>query len=112
MGRAEHETDLYLAAGFAQASDRLWQMDIARRHAHGRLCELFGVATVDQDIQARLLGLARVARRSLPELSPQCRANLISFSAGVNAVIRRMRRRIGLPRSLCLRRPRRWCSSS
>jgi penicillin G amidase len=103
---AEHETDLYFAAGFAQASDRLWQMDIARRRAHGRLSELFGAATLDQDIQARSLGLARVARRSLPELSPQCHANLISFSAGVNAVIRRMRRRIGLPPEFLLLRYR------
>ncbi|WP_218639216.1 penicillin acylase family protein, partial [Streptomyces acidiscabies] len=59
--RARDEGDLYFAAGFAQAQDRLWQMDILRRRARGRLSELFGAVTVQEDVRARGLALTRVA---------------------------------------------------
>ncbi len=34
---AAEERDLYFAVGYAQATDRLWQMDVLRRRARGRL---------------------------------------------------------------------------
>lgn len=103
---AAAQSDLYFAVGFAQATDRLWQMDILRRRAQGRLSELFGAATVDEDLRARQLALGRMARRSEQGLSAGCRSNLESFSAGVNAAIRRMRRRCGLPPEFLLLRYR------
>lgn len=85
--RAAGEADLYFALGYAQATDRLWQMDILRRRAAGRLSAVLGAVTVDEDVRWRRLGLARVARASEALLDDQARANLVSFSAGVNAVI-------------------------
>ena len=32
---AENAADLYFALGYAQAQDRLWQLDYLRRQAHG-----------------------------------------------------------------------------
>ncbi|WP_167376819.1 penicillin acylase family protein, partial [Streptomyces niveiscabiei] len=104
--RARDEGDLYFAAGFAQAQDRLWQMDVLRRRARGRLSELFGAVTVQEDVRARKLALTRVARRSERLLEPRHRAALDAFSAGVNTAVQRMRRRGGLPVEFALLRYR------
>ncbi|HYQ65264.1 penicillin acylase family protein [Actinophytocola sp.] len=85
---ASTEPDLYFAAGYAQAQDRRWQMDVLRRRAHGRLSEILGPATVAEDTRARRLALTRVARASERLLSDACRANLAAFSEGVNAATR------------------------
>ncbi|MFF8675389.1 penicillin acylase family protein [Streptomyces sp. NPDC015242] len=107
---SDNERDLYFAAGFAQAQDRLWQMDVLRRRARGRLSEVFGAVTEQDDVRARKLALTRVARLSERLLEPRHRAALIAFSAGVDAAVRRMRRRGGLPvEFLLLRyRPEPW----
>ena len=86
---AGSEPDLYFAVGYAQAQDRLWQMDVLRRRAHGHLAEVLGEAVVAEDVRARRLALTRVARASERLLSDGCRANLAAFSAGVNAATRR-----------------------
>lgn len=105
---AADEPRLYHAAGFAQACDRLWQMDVLRRRAQGRLSEVLGEATVADDVRARRLALARVAAASESLLSPACRANLLAFSDGVNAAIRRYGLRLP-PEFLLLRyRPAPW----
>lgn len=41
---AENDADLYFAYGYQLASDRMLQLDMFRRFAHGRLCEVFGAA--------------------------------------------------------------------
>jgi penicillin amidase len=86
---AGSEPDLYFALGHAQAQDRLWQMDVLRRRAHGRLAEVLGPATVADDVRARTLALTRTARASERVLSAACLANLRAYSAGVNAAVRR-----------------------
>ena len=40
--KARSERDVYFAMGVAHAQDRLWQLEIQRREAQGRLCEVFG----------------------------------------------------------------------
>ena len=37
--------DVYEAMGYAVATDRLWQMDLLRRVAQGRISEILGEAT-------------------------------------------------------------------
>jgi penicillin amidase len=103
---AGSERDLYFAAGFAQACDRLWQMDLLRRRALGRLSEIFGSATVEADVRVRRLAFARLARESEAVLSEPGRAALDGFSDGVNAAARRLARRAGLPPEFLLLRYR------
>ena len=40
---ADDLDDLFLAQGFIQAQDRLWQMDMYRRAGEGRLAEILGL---------------------------------------------------------------------
>jgi penicillin amidase len=77
--------DAYLALGFAHAQDRLWQMELSRRSARGRLAELFGERALEQDRLARTLGFAESARIEATKLSRETRAALDAYSAGVNA---------------------------
>jgi len=61
--RAVLEVDAWRALGFLHAADRLFQMELRRRAAHGRLAEIFGKAALDMDRQARLAGYrARTTR--------------------------------------------------
>jgi penicillin G amidase len=60
-------------------------MDQSRRQASGTLAELLGPSAVASDVQLRTIGLRRAAARSLEELSPQARAGLDAYTAGVNA---------------------------
>src|SRR5215510_13944813 len=47
---------LFVAYGYAVAQDRLWQLELNRRAARGRLAEVFGSMTLDADRVARTLG--------------------------------------------------------
>lgn len=84
---AENEHDLYLAAGYTMAQDRLWQMDLLRRVTQGRLAEIFGKNLVDADMLFRSLRFTGKSRRMF-ELSDKNEQNCIkSFADGVNQFI-------------------------
>ena len=57
---AANEHDLFMAQGFVQAQDRLWQMETNRRVAAGRLSEIIGPDTLEVDRLLRTLGFMRV----------------------------------------------------
>ena len=52
---AQSTEDLFFAQGYVMAQDRLWQMEMWRRGAEGRLAEVLGAGAVSRDRQARLL---------------------------------------------------------
>jgi penicillin amidase len=58
---ANNDKDLFFAIGFMHAKDRLWQMDIQRRAAEGRLAEIIGKSALKNDIIMRTIGLWRAA---------------------------------------------------
>jgi penicillin G amidase len=82
---AKSEHDAYFMVGYLHAQDRLFQMDSSRRQASGTLAELLGPSALASDVQLRTIGLRRAAVRSLAAISPQARAVLEAYSAGVNA---------------------------
>src|SRR5947209_19599919 len=47
--------DLFFAQGYVTAQDRLWQMDLSRRHAAGELAEVFGERALQSDVTHRTL---------------------------------------------------------
>ena len=59
---AESEQDLFVAQGFVQAQDRLWQMESNRRVAAGRLSEIIGEEAIDLDRLLRTYGLLEAAK--------------------------------------------------
>ena len=84
---AGSEHDLLAAMGYVHAQDRLWQMDLQRRAAAGRLSELFGPVTVPFDRMFRIVGLARIARTIEDHLPPESRERLVWYTEGVNAFL-------------------------
>ncbi len=87
--RAANEVDAAAALGFVHARERMFQMELMRRAASGRLSELAGAATLPLDRQMRVLGLARAAEADFAGLSAQTRAVLDAYARGVNAWIAR-----------------------
>lgn len=86
--RAGNMHDLFFAQGFAEASDRLFEMDLTRRYAYGRLAEVFGAKALDLDERMRAPGIAAIAEREWRRSDAPVRRALIAFSAGVNAAER------------------------
>ncbi|WP_191566050.1 penicillin acylase family protein [Metabacillus idriensis] len=83
----QSEQDLYIAQGYVQAQDRLFQMDLSRRQASGMLSEVVGEAAVDRDKFFRTLGLRRAAEASYPEYDQKSKEAMKWFADGVNAFI-------------------------
>ena len=85
--RADAETDAAAALGYMHARDRLFQMELMRRAASGRLSELLGRTTLAFDRTMRVLGLRRRAEEEWAAMPPGPRALLEAYAAGVNAFI-------------------------
>ena len=86
---AATHADAAAALGYTHAQERLWQMEILRRTAQGRLAEIFGEAAADTDVFLRTLAMARSAERSVRVLAPETRAVLDAYARGVNAYLSR-----------------------
>src|SRR5215472_3393748 len=84
---ATSATHAAAALGFVHARDRLFQMELMRRAASGRLSEIAGPATLALDRSMRTLGLRRRAMVDNPALPTETRAMLESYAHGVNAWI-------------------------
>ena len=85
--QAASEHDAFIALGFVHARDRLFQMDLMRRAARGRLSELAGSATLPIDRHMRVFGLGRLAEADVAAQSPEAQAALHAYAMGVNAWI-------------------------
>lgn len=84
---AQSVADAVFALGFVHAQDRLWQMEMNRRIAAGRLSEIVGPAGLETDRFLRTLGIRRAAEANLRALDEETRALLAAYSAGVNAFL-------------------------
>jgi penicillin G amidase len=80
--------DAYFALGFVHAQDRLWQMEMNRRIAAGRLAELLGDAALETDKFFRTLGIRRAAQYSLNHFDRETRVVPERYATGVNAFLR------------------------
>jgi penicillin G amidase len=83
--RAETDNDAYFALGFVHAQDRLWQMEATRRVGQGRLAEIVGKVGLPSDRFSRVLGYEQLAKTALAQLSPDARAAVDAYTAGINA---------------------------
>jgi penicillin G amidase len=85
---AQSTEDLYFAQGYVMAQDRLWQMEMWRRSAEGRLAEVLGPGAVARDRYARMLRYrGPVDDRELSIYHPDARTIMTAYVAGVNAFI-------------------------
>jgi len=87
----ETDADVLFGLGFAHAQDRLWQMELMRRTAQGRLSELFGPDTLESDKLLRALDIYSISQRAVALQTPETRALLMAYAAGVNAWVANVR---------------------
>ena len=84
---AKTDADLYRSQGYVQAQDRLFQMDMARRQASGRLSEVVGDAAIDTDKHFRTFSLRVAAEASYDGYGDEAKSVLDWYAEGVNAFI-------------------------
>ncbi len=82
--------DLWFAQGFVTAGERLFQLELQLRLASGRLSEIFGPLTLDDDVFMRTIGLDRAGARHASEWSEDDHTMHARFRAGLRAWLARM----------------------
>ena len=65
---AKNQTDAYVALGYVHAQDRLWQMELIRRIAAGRLSEIFGEELIKTDKLFSGLGIEEASAKTIRNL--------------------------------------------
>jgi penicillin G amidase len=106
---AESVDDLFFAQGYVAAQDRLWQMEMWRRGAEGRMAEVIGPAAVARDRQARLLKYrGPFDDAELASYHPEGRRIMTAFARGINAYIRDHTTRLPVEFVLTGIRPEPW----
>ncbi len=81
----ENDADVLFGLGFAHAQDRLWQMELMRRTAQGRLSEMFGRESLATDELMRSLDIYGISQRAVAFQTSETLALLNAYSAGINA---------------------------
>lgn len=104
---AANERDAAMALGWLHARDRMFQMDLMRRNAAGRLAELAGPAALRLDRFSRTLGLRLRAEEDFAALPAETRDILQAYADGVNAWIT-AKGRLAAPEFLALGAPEPW----
>lgn len=84
---ARTKVDLAFGHGFCLGQDRLWQLELFRRFASGRISEFAGEDALRVDVLMRTLGLRRSAQADLDRITAHDLALLEGYAAGVNAAV-------------------------
>jgi penicillin G amidase len=84
---AQNSDDLFFAQGYIVAVDRLFQLDLWRRAGTGKLAEVLGPNFIPRDRIARLVRFRGDWDAEWKSYSPDTRAIVNAFVAGINAYI-------------------------
>ena len=84
---ARSPVDLCFGHGFCHGQDRLWQLELYRRFAAGRVCEFAGAEALDTDILMRTLGFRRTAETEVGRIGDSARDYLTAYGLGVDAAV-------------------------
>ncbi|MFY0629883.1 MAG: penicillin acylase family protein [Flavobacteriaceae bacterium] len=86
---AQNQKDAYRTLGYVHAQDRLWQMELIRRIAPGRLSEIFGEKLIETDVFFSGLGIVENTNESIAKLDKSSEAYQLTMAYldGVNQFI-------------------------
>ncbi|WP_299623486.1 penicillin acylase family protein [uncultured Tenacibaculum sp.] len=87
---AQNQKDAYKVFGYVHAQDRLWQMELMRRIAAGRLSEVFGKDLVRTDKFFGSLGIEEAAENTIKNLDANSKAYQLAtaYLEGINEFIK------------------------
>ena len=86
---AANQKDAMTALGYVHAQDRLWQMELMRRIAPGRLSELFGTKTLKTDEFFAGIGIDENSEKAMAQLdkNSQTYQLMTAYLDGINQYI-------------------------
>lgn len=86
---AEDEADAFKVLGYVHAQDRLWQMELLRRIAPGRLSEVFGEKTLNTDKFFLNLGISEQTKQIVAEADTTSQTVKLAkaYLSGINAFV-------------------------
>ncbi len=84
---ADSMRDAIFGQGFVTAQDRLFQIQLMRLQAEGRLTELAGEQAMELDVRSRTIGIARAAQQHAEILDDQSREVFQAYVDGINAFL-------------------------
>jgi len=77
---AQNQKDAYIALGYLHAQDRLWQMELIRRIAAGRLSEIFGKDLLKTDVFFAGLGIEEAAEKTIANLDKNSESYILTLA--------------------------------
>ena len=81
---AQNEEDLFYAAGYYAARDRLFQMSVVNYSVRGELAYAFGDEMINSDIYLRTWRIHDTAKKLVGELDKETTDLMLAFCAGIN----------------------------
>ena len=105
---AQNFEDLNLVQGFITAQDRLFQMELIKLFASGRISELAGEKARKLDLRMRTLGFHRNAQKHAALLNEETRKFMQKYVDGINAFIETRPENIHLEFKLAGLTPSSW----
>jgi penicillin G amidase len=105
---ATSQSDLFVAQGFVQAQDRLFQMDLWRRAALGRLSEVLGPNFIERDAMTRRIQYGGKLDVEWSRYGADAKEIAAAFVRGINAWVARARVQPPEPFVLAGWRPEPW----
>jgi penicillin amidase len=100
--------DALYAQGFVHAQDRLFQMELNRRTAQGKLSMLFGEVALETDRTVRTFGFNRLGRTDWENTTGELRNGVLAYTAGVNAFLTQPKLKLPVEFTLLSLRPDPW----
>lgn len=84
---AESDEDAFFGAGYAMATDRIFQMELFRRRAHGTRSELLGAEYLADDIGARTFNFVKLGKADEARVrseNPEHAKLIDAWTSGIN----------------------------
>ena len=89
---ARSDADAYYALGYTHAKDRLWQMELIRRIAPGRLSEILGEATIKTDKFFKHLQIDKTTALAVSKynstIDPAIKSKVDNYLKGINEYVK------------------------
>lgn len=106
---AKNAADAFYSAGYAVAQDRIWQMELSRRSARGKLSEILGKQALNSDQDALRFGYTTEEYRELFARLPDfTQKALRNYAAGINAWLSEAQKNGKLPLQFAENKPAEW----
>ncbi len=87
---AQSQQDAMTVLGYVHAQDRLWQMELLRRIAPGKLSEIFGTKALKSDIFFAGIGINEASENAIAQLDTASQSYILSnaYLNGINQYIK------------------------